>query len=297
MKYYSEEDIKNVDISSQELLELANEVIVNKNNTLLPPKVSIKFDESKFYNTMPCLMPSINTFGIKCINRNPNNIPSLNGEIFLYDMESAVLKAVMDAKRITTLRTAAVAVHSVYLFAKKNYKTIAFIGLGEVGKATLKVLIDTTDRPLNIRLFNYNGQAEELVELYKNNTNISIELYDDYELMACDSDVIISAITYAHKDFAPAKIYKEGVLLVPVHTLGFQECDSVFDKIFGDDFGHICGFKYFDKFKSFNEVTDVLLNKCSGRENDKERIIAYNVGISLHDIALAELFLRKLKHD
>ena len=81
--------------------------------------------------------------------------------------------------------------------------------------------------------------------------------------------------------------YNKGVLLVPVHTRGFQNCDLFFDKIYGDDRGHVCGFKNFSKFRAFDEFSNVLLNRNPGRENDKERIIAYNIGLGLHDILFA----------
>ena len=70
-----------------------------------------------------------------------------------------------------------------------------------------------------------------------------------------------------------------------------------FDKIYGDDTNHIKGFKYFSKFKKFDELSNVLLAKNPGRENDKERIIAYNIGIALHDIFFANHLYEMLKAD
>ena len=46
-------------------------------------------------------------------------------------------------------------------------------------------------------------------------------------------------------------------------------------------------FKYFKKFKYYAEVSDVMNGKSVGRENDKERILAYNIGVSIHDINYA----------
>ena len=75
--------------------------------------------------------------------------------------------------------------------------------------------------------------------------------------------------------------------MVPVHTRGFQNCDLFFDKVFADDTGHVKEFKYFDKFRHYDEFSHVLLGENPGRENDQERILAYNIGISLHDIYFA----------
>ena len=85
--------------------------------------------------------------------------------------------------------------------------------------------------------------------------------------------------------------FDEGVLVVPIHTRGFQNCDLFFDKIFADDTAHVMNFKNFEKFKAFDEFANVLLNKVQGRENDKERILAYNIGLALHDVYFASKIL------
>lgn len=113
--------------------------------------------------------------------------------------------------------------------------------------------------------------------------------------MVRGSDVIISCVTYAPNDFCSDDAFDEGVLVVPVHTLGFTNCDFFFDKVFADDTGHVCHFKNFDKFRSFAEVSDVVNGVKPGRENDKERILAYNIGISLHDINFAAHIYEMLK--
>ena len=49
------------------------------------------------------------------------------------------------------------------------------------------------------------------------------------------------------------------------------------------------GFKNtnFNKFKKFAEVSDVVNGLAVGRENDQERILAYNIGIAIHDMNFA----------
>ena len=81
--------------------------------------------------------------------------------------------------------------------------------------------------------------------------------------------------------------FDEGVLVVPVHTRGFTNCDLFFDKVYADDYGHVHHFKNFDKFRYFAEICDVVNENAIGRENDKERILAYNIGVSMHDINYA----------
>lgn len=168
---------------------------------------------------------------------------------------------------------------------REDYKPIGLIGLGNVTKATMDIfLAHTKHKKLIIKLYRHKDQAEMLIKRYENYTNVEFVICESYEETIMDSDIIVSGITYAEKDFCDDKYFKEGCLVVPIHTLGFQNCDLFFDKVYGDDYSHICGFKFFNEFKSFNEVSEVINNLAKGRENDKERILVYNIGIAIHDV-------------
>jgi ornithine cyclodeaminase len=81
---------------------------------------------------------------------------------------------------------------------------------------------------------------------------------------------------------------------VPIHTRGFQNCDTTFDKVFADDTGHVQGFKYFNQFKHFAEISDVLKGENIGRSSDDERILSYNIGLGLHDVYFASKIIELL---
>lgn len=296
MKYVTNHDLEELHVGSQEFVEWVNNALLAKHESLLPPKISIKQEGHRFFNVMPCIVPQLNISGVKVVTRYPNREPSLKSELMLYSNDTGELMAIFEADYITTWRTAAVAVHSIKLLARQDYESIAFVGLGVIGMATLKVYIDTlNERMVNIRIFNYKNRAKEIISKYENVKNVRFTVYDSYEEMIKECDVVVSAVTFADKDFCDESLYKKGCLIVPIHTLGFQACDLTFDKIFGDDTGHINGFKYFNSFKCFNETADILSGSCNGREGDDERIIAYNIGIALHDMVFASELYKRLK--
>jgi alanine dehydrogenase len=232
--------------------------------------------------------------GVKVIARLPSrtgDVPGLTSHIMLYDLESGNLLALVDGNYITAMRTGSVAAYSLKLFAKEDFKTIGIIGLGITAAATFEIITQLFfHRELQVKLYRYKEQAEQFIDRFKANTNISFTIVDTLENVICDSDVIISCVTYAEKNLADDSCYKEGCTVIPVHTMGFQNCDLFFDKVFGDDTGHISGFKYFDSFKKFAEVSDVVLERTAGRENKDERILVYNVGVAMHDVYLASKF-------
>ena len=76
---------------------------------------------------------------------------------------------------------------------------------------------------------------------------------------------------------------------------GFQNCDLFFDKVYGDETSQIKNFKYFDKFRQYDELHHVLQGKNPGRTSNDERILCYNYGIALHDIVFASRIFEKTK--
>ena len=52
-----------------------------------------------------------------------------------------------------------------------------------------------------------------------------------------------------------------------------------------------------NRFQKFDEMSQVLLHKSPGRENNTERILSYNIGIALHDIYFAsEIYKRTINN-
>lgn len=204
--------------------------------------------------------------------------------------------ALMDGTWITTMRTGAVAAHSIQLFAKKNFAIIGMMGLGNVVRSTIVILADKLpDRELHIKLLKYKGQEEDLAKRFASYNNLHFTFVDTPEEMVKGSDVVISGATYLPNDVCADEYFDEGVLVQPIHTLGFTNCDLFFDKVFADDLGHVHHFKNFDKFRQFAEVCDVVNGDKPGRENDKERILAYNIGVSIHDINFAASIYQLMK--
>jgi ornithine cyclodeaminase/alanine dehydrogenase len=294
MRIITDDEIRSLHITNEEYLQWASEMIKGKNKALLPAKISMKQPGHIFYNVMPCIIKEYNVAGIKVVNRYPEREPSIKADLLLYNYADGSLKAIIDATYITKMRTGAVAAHSILLLVNKGFKTISFIGLGNVTQATADILFSYMGaKKITVKLYRYKNHAERFIERYRHYQNLDFIICPTYEETIINSDVIVSGITYAEKDFCDDSCFKEGCLVVPIHTLGFQNCDLFFDKVFGDDYSHICDFKYFDKFKSFTEVCDVVNGIKEGRTNDKERIIAYNRGIAIHDIYFAHKIYNK----
>jgi ornithine cyclodeaminase/alanine dehydrogenase-like protein (mu-crystallin family) len=287
VKLISFNGIERLNISSIQYIEWVKEAFLLKSTSHLPAKISMKMPDNIFFNSMPCVIPTIGRFGIKTVTRYPKRIPSLVSEILLFDYNTGNLLSFMDGDIITAMRTGAIAALATCTLKKSNAKTYSFIGLGNTARATLLCLLEILDEPISVRLFAYKNQAEQFIERFKYHKNVNFEIIDTYKQLIKYTDVIISCVSAADMIFGKDSWYQEGITVIPVHTRGFQNCDLFFDKVFTDDKAHIHDFKNFDKFKSLNELSEIFANKCTGRDNDAQKIIAYNIGISLHDIYIA----------
>jgi ornithine cyclodeaminase/alanine dehydrogenase len=287
MKIIKYSDIRGLNISPNEWYNWADTVIKNKYSYTMPVKTSLHFGES-YYNTMPSILSNEDIMGTKVVNRYIGRIPSLESHILLYRYSDGSFLSLMDGSYITAMRTGAVAVHSIEHFAKADFKEIGIMGFGNIGMAVMEILTEHfKNRELHIKLLRHKMQEEKVLKRFSNYKNIEFTIVDTVKDIIVDSDVIISCITFTDELLGKDEWFKSGCTVIPVHLRGFQNCDLFFDKVYGDDKGQVEGFKYFNKFKSFAETSEVLNGIKPGRTNGNERILCYSVGMSLHDIFAA----------
>lgn len=288
MRIFTFPSIVGLGIEDSLAYQWIQESFLQKADTYLPPKISMK-DGSTFINVMPCILYKEMKAGVKIVSRFTERLPTLNSEILLYDYTTGNPLALMDGNYITALRTGATAALNVETLARKNYSEIGVIGFGNITRKTLDILFAVMPkRKIRVKLFNYKNHFALLQERYIQYNNIEFIAVDSYDAVVENSDVVISALTYTEKDLCDDKYFKAGCLVVPIHTRGFMNCDLFFDRFVVDDVNHVRGFKYFNTFENnMVELSDVLCGKCVGRSRDDERIMAYSIGIAIHDLYFA----------
>lgn len=294
MRIISSKDIEKLTISPATCVEWVRESFLMKSASQLPPKISLHPRGNDFFNTMPCMLPDkYHCFGCKVVSRVKGNHPALKSEMMMFDTLTGEITALINCDWITAKRTGAVAAIAINTLRRTGAQTYGFVGLGAMAQATLDCLFATnTDTPMVIKLKRYKDQAERIIDKYSDVKGVKFEIVDTMEDLVENTDVIVSAITDAEGLLIEnTDLFKPGALLVPIHTRGFQNCDTVFDRIIADDRGHVCGFKYFNEFKEFAELSDVLSGKDPGRTSDNQRIIAYNIGLGLHDVVFGNKIL------
>lgn len=287
MKIITEHDIEELGITPAQCLEWVEQSFRSKPSADLPAKISVHPFEDSFFTAMPCYHPELGRVAVKVISRVPGSIPALKSKILLYDAKSGELLSLMDSNWLTAMRTGATAALSAKTFsADFTNLSVGIVGLGTIGHATMRCLLAAHSDSFDVWLLKYKDHAEKFAKEFSN-TQAKFFITDAKEELIHHTDTLISCVTVMHDQFLPASAYPKGYLCIPVHVRGFQDCDPVFDHVFGDDTSHIAGFKNFPRFRSFAELTDVLLGKAKGRETEDDRILSYNYGIGLHDLCFA----------
>lgn len=304
MKIISQQLIRSLGITPRQCVEWIYESFSLKAQSQLPAKISVHPADYDFFTSMPCLLPKPSDaskpqyFGVKEVHRVEGAIPSLGSDMMLYDASNGDLLALVDCDWITTMRTGAVAAVSVKALRKSDAQTYAFVGLGNTARATMLCMLESEpERVFNVKLLRYKDQAEQFIARFKDYTNVSFEIVDDVNILASTADVFLSCITSANGLLVEDEsLFNPGVTVIPIHMRGLQNCDTTFDRVFGDDTDHVRNFKYFPQYKDYNEIGEVLAGRDPGRKSDSQRIIDYNYGLGLHDVVFASKIYEMLSN-
>lgn len=302
MNIISEKIIRSIGITPKECVAWIYESFAMKQEAQLPAKISVHPADYDFFTSMPCLLPTggfknIRYFGIKEVHRIEGAVPSLGSDMMLYNANNGELLALVDCDWITTMRTGAVAAISAKVLRKTDARVYSFVGLGNTARATMLCILESEpERHFDVKLLRYKNQAELFIDRFKGYNNVSFEILDDINELVRQSDVFISCITSANGLLVEdINTFKPGVTVIPVHMRGLQNCDTTFDRVFGDDTDHVKGFKYFPQFHDYNEIGEVLAGRDPGRKSDEQRIIDYNYGLALHDVVFASKIYELVK--
>ena len=311
MKIISGQQIRSLGISPRQCVEWIYESFNMKKDAQLPAKISVHPADNDFFTSMPCLLPlpaqgdggkrdeaGCQYFGVKEVHRIEGAVPSLGSDMLLYNAKNGELLALIDCDWITTMRTGAVAAVSAKALRKDDAHVYGFVGLGNTARATLLCVLEAEpSRHFLVKLLRYKNQAELFVERFRDYENVDFEIVDDLNEMAASVDVFISCITSANGLLVEdEKTFRPGITVIPVHMRGLQNCDTTFDRVFGDDTDHVKGFRYFSQFKDYNEIGEVLAGRDPGRKSQEQRLIDYNYGLALHDVVFASKIYEMTSH-
>jgi ornithine cyclodeaminase/alanine dehydrogenase len=138
LRYLSAADVERCLPAIDARLDLAAQALraLAQGSAEMPPKIGVHPRPSALLHAMPAWLRDGDVVGLKWIAAFPGNrsrgLPTISGLLVLNDAATGVPTWVMDAARITAVRTAAVSGVALRLFAPPDVKRVLLIGAGGV---------------------------------------------------------------------------------------------------------------------------------------------------------------------
>lgn len=146
LRYLSSADIDRCLPDVEHRIELCARALIalGRGDAEMPPKIGVHPRSGALLHAMPAWLRGEDLVGLKWIAAFPDNkrfgLAALNGLVVLNDPETGLPTWIMDAARITAVRTAAVSGAAIRRLAPAVVKRVAVLGAGVQARSHLEVL-------------------------------------------------------------------------------------------------------------------------------------------------------------
>ena len=305
--YLSQKDVVDVGLTMKDAIAIVEEVLTEHGLKKFenPPKPGIHTLEGTFIHAMPGFLPRKKAAGMKWVSGYSDNfqygLPSIMGLIVLNDDRTGQPLAVMDGGYITALRTAAVSGVSARYLAAEDAGIIGIVGTGVQGRYNLLSLTEILPHIEKIKIYDTNqSMLEQFISAAKDTPSLKVKTCASARDVIENADVIVTATGHLEERVYKEKWVKDGALVLPVHTRGWEQAMlNQAEKLVVDDWeqfnkalGGTDGY-YAPLPEMYAELGEVVVGRKPGRENVTERIINFNFGMAIHDVYMAtEVLIR-----
>ncbi|GIN97738.1 N-[(2S)-2-amino-2-carboxyethyl]-L-glutamate dehydrogenase SbnB [Siminovitchia terrae] len=304
--YLTQEMILDLGISMKEIIPIIEQVLKEheEGSLEIPPKPGIHPQKNTFIHAMPGYIPGMKVSGIKWVSGYPENfkhdLPQIMGVLILNDVETGAPQAIMDCRWITAVRTSVMSAVTAKYCARKNARVAGIIGAGIQGKFHALALKEVLPELETIKIFDIKEESmDDFVKVVSKKTGLQVIKASNCKEAVTDSDVVITATQRLEKPIIEFEWLKEGVFGVGLES-GRAWGDAILnmDKFVTDDWAQTKKFAEAGGFPKeikdfYIEVGKFVNGKQEGRENDKENIIAGNVGIAALDLAIGNMVYKR----
>ena len=278
-----------------------------KGELFMPPKIFFHRHGPRFYSAMASAAPALGFAGCKWQSGDPTNpardLPYIQGLYILTEDETGQMVALMDAKWITGKRTAAASALVARQLAKTDDTQLAILGCGLQGRAHLEAIKGEVPTLTHCRAYDImpDRQAAYVAEL-DGRFDVTVAGAESAEAAVRGADIVVTGGPISEKrqpTLAPEWV-SPGALLITIDYDSYvtDACIAAMDLVLTDDRGQIeDARKNEGKFPGVTRVdadnAELIAHGQGRRTHDKQRILAFNLGIALEDVATAAEIYRR----
>ena len=314
-RYLSQEDILALNIPYSEVIDTVEKGMseFGKGTCQLPVKVHTNPRPLTFLNAMPAYIGGDqDVTGLKWVAGFPENrkkgLPVTWGIQVLNDTETGGVTAVMDARWITAIRTAAVAAVTAKYCKVENSHSMTIIGAGEQGRWNARLFKMVVPELKKIYIDDIfpaaiDAYLKKMQPLMPEVEIIPIRSPEQRQQAIDDSQILLSATQRGDKPIIYCENLHKGMLGLPLESTAWdgKTYTQMADRFICDDWNLVKCYlddgKYtdgLDKFVNNHQILGQVINGTAcGRANQEEFVIASSHGIAISDVAVGQLILRK----
>lgn len=304
IRYLTRADVEALDVSMQAVIQQTEVAFAEKGHgrALMPPKHWIAPDRHRFFSAMSGALPRIEVVSCKWQSGSDQNaargLPYITGLLILNRLDDGLPVAIMDSTWITANRTAAATAVTARYLAGPDPRVIGIIGCGVQGRTNVEALACVHPGIEAVRAFDIDpGALARFKEDVSQKHDVQVVSCGTVEEALSGSDIAVTCgpiVPDGDRSITKEWI-KPGGLLV---TLDYDcyiapGAFTGVDAVFTDDRGQLEHLREHDFFLDapgdIAEIGDVVAGVHAGRADDRQRIIAVNMGIALEDVAVASL--------
>jgi ornithine cyclodeaminase/alanine dehydrogenase len=302
--YLGADDLDALGLGMPEIVDILEDMFRLKatGETVNPPKIFFQFDDDRLYSAMASSCPPLGHAGCKWQSGDPANkdrgLPYIQGLYILNEHATGQMVAVINSEWITGRRTAAASALVARYQARAGASQLAILGCGLQGRMHLEILAHelTSLEICHVYDIDPKRQAAFVDEMDGRFGAIKLQGAASAEAACRPADVIITGgpITMERNATIAADWIKSGALVVTIDYDSYvtDQCIAAMDIVITDDRGQIEDARLHEgKFTGVQRVdadNSELIAKGTGRRtSDDQRILAFNLGIALEDVATA----------
>jgi len=284
--------------------------------TVIEPRMHLVPESSDkgHFNVLRGVVKPLGFAGVKVVGDFVDNyqrgLPSEMALLNLFDPETGMPKAILDASGITDMRTGALTAIGARHLARKNSKVLGHIGARGTAYWNVR-LLDHVFNFDEIRVHSRRPESRQsFADKLSQDLGKKVVATEDWESCLKDADIIVEASRLPRPEpMLKTAWIKKGAFVVPYGTMSAVELSltDIMDKMVVDDwgqcrkglpFGALRAHVDSDRLTEQNlhaELGQIVAGLKPGRESDAETNLLWHRGLSLSDIALGAAMLEKAK--
>jgi len=311
LKYLSQEDILSLKIPYMDVIDAVEKVMSEfaKGTCQLPVKIHVNTRPGTYINAMPAYVGGEHDVtGLKWVAGYPENrkkgMPVTCGIMVMNDSETGLVKAFLDARWITAIRTAAVAAVTTKYCKVKDTHAMTIIGAGEQGKWNARLLKLVVPELKKIYISDIYESAieaylEKMQPLLPDVEFIPFYTEEERQTAIDDSQILLTATQRGDKPIIYSEMLHKGMLGIPLESTAWEgkTYTRFADRFVCDDWNLVQTYlrdgKYTDGLPDeYCLLGDIVNGTVPGRASEDEFVITSSHGIALSDVAVASMVLR-----